>query len=95
MKEPKEVVFQGMVGQLSARRVAGVILEIIKEGTIVERAVLVPGQPGENDDTVNSQNLSKFAVTKVSNICIFGQIWQNMHLSGVTQDFTGSVWTPS
>ncbi|NXA57503.1 RUVB2 protein, partial [Nothocercus julius] len=39
-------VSQGMVGQLAARRAAGVILEMIKEGKIAGRAVLLAGQPG-------------------------------------------------
>uniref|UniRef100_T1JDV2 Histone-lysine N-methyltransferase Suv4-20 n=1 Tax=Strigamia maritima TaxID=126957 RepID=T1JDV2_STRMM len=43
--EPRPVS-QGMVGQLSARRAAGVILEMIKEGKIAGRAVLIAGQPG-------------------------------------------------
>ena len=37
---------QGMVGQLAARRAAGVVLEMIKEGKIAGRAVLIGGQPG-------------------------------------------------
>ncbi|XP_046980303.1 ruvB-like 2 [Schistocerca americana] len=43
--EPRHVS-QGMVGQLSARRAAGVVLEMIKEGKIAGRAVLFAGQPG-------------------------------------------------
>ncbi|KAG8225353.1 hypothetical protein J437_LFUL005368 [Ladona fulva] len=39
-------VSQGMVGQLSARRAAGVVLEMIKEGKIAGRSVLLAGQPG-------------------------------------------------
>ncbi|XP_027047277.1 ruvB-like 2 [Pocillopora damicornis] len=39
-------VSQGMVGQVAARRAAGVILEMIKEGKIAGRAVLIAGQPG-------------------------------------------------
>jgi RuvB-like protein 2 len=35
-----------MVGQITARRGAGVILEMIKEGKIAGRAVLIAGQPG-------------------------------------------------
>ena len=35
-----------MVGQEAARRAAGVILEMIKEGKIAGRAVLLAGQPG-------------------------------------------------
>ncbi|XP_076450936.1 ruvB-like 2 [Babylonia areolata] len=37
---------QGMVGQQEARRAAGIILEMIKEGKIAGRAVLIAGQPG-------------------------------------------------
>ncbi|XP_013408900.1 ruvB-like 2 isoform X1 [Lingula anatina] len=39
-------VSQGMVGQTAARRAAGVILEMIKEGKIAGRAILIAGQPG-------------------------------------------------
>ncbi|KAL2630244.1 hypothetical protein R1flu_014930 [Riccia fluitans] len=37
---------QGMVGQRSARKAAGVILQMIKDGKIAGRAVLLAGQPG-------------------------------------------------
>ncbi|XP_010182529.1 PREDICTED: ruvB-like 2, partial [Mesitornis unicolor] len=43
--EPRQVS-QGMVGQLAARRAAGVIVEMIKEGKIAGRAVLIAGHPG-------------------------------------------------
>ncbi|KAK9476345.1 TIP49 C-terminus-domain-containing protein [Lipomyces japonicus] len=36
---------QGMVGQLKARKAAGVILQMIKEGRIAGRAVLIAGPP--------------------------------------------------
>ncbi|ELU16243.1 hypothetical protein CAPTEDRAFT_221846 [Capitella teleta] len=39
-------VSQGMVGQTSARRAAGIILEVIKDGKIAGRAVLIAGHPG-------------------------------------------------
>eukprot|EP00884_Botryococcus_braunii_P018614 jgi/Botrbrau1/5436/Bobra.182_1s0038.1 len=39
-------VSQGMVGQEQARRAAGVILQMIKEGKIAGRGVLLAGQPG-------------------------------------------------
>ncbi|CAF0824843.1 unnamed protein product [Adineta steineri] len=39
-------VSQGMVGQIKARRAAGLILEMIKEGKIAGRALLIAGQPG-------------------------------------------------
>ncbi|XP_078438138.1 P-loop containing nucleoside triphosphate hydrolases superfamily protein [Wolffia australiana] len=37
---------EGMVGQIPARRAAGVILELVREGKIAGRAVLLAGQPG-------------------------------------------------
>ena len=43
--EPRQVS-QGMVGQKKARRAAGLILEMIKEGKIAGRALLIAGQPG-------------------------------------------------
>ncbi|AES70731.1 putative DNA helicase [Medicago truncatula] len=43
--EPR-AVSEGMVGQVSARKAAGVILQMIKDGKIAGRAVLLAGQPG-------------------------------------------------
>jgi len=39
-------VSQGMVGQASARKAAGVILNMINDGQIAGRAILIAGQPG-------------------------------------------------
>ncbi len=39
-------VSQGMVGQLDARKAAGIILTMIREGKIAGRAILIGGQPG-------------------------------------------------
>ena len=39
-------VSQGLVGQTKARRAAGVILKMIREGNIAGRGVLLAGQPG-------------------------------------------------
>merc|ERR1711988_1486121 len=39
-------VSQGMVGQCSARKAAGVILQMIRDGKIAGRAILIAGQPG-------------------------------------------------
>ena len=43
--DPRKVS-QGMVGQQEARRAAGVILSMIREGRIAGRAILIGGQPG-------------------------------------------------
>jgi RuvB-like protein 2 len=40
------MVSQGMVGQANARKAAGVILQMIKDGHIAGRAILIAGQPG-------------------------------------------------
>jgi len=37
---------EGLVGQMKARRAAGIVLEMIKEGKIAGRAVLIAGSPG-------------------------------------------------
>ena len=39
-------ISQGLVGQKDARRAAGLILSMIKEGKIAGRSVLIAGQPG-------------------------------------------------
>lgn len=43
--EPRKIS-QGMVGQLKARKAAGIILEMIKSGKIAGRAILMAGAPG-------------------------------------------------
>lgn len=40
------MVSQGMVGQANARKAAGIILQMIKDGHIAGRAILIAGQPG-------------------------------------------------
>lgn len=37
---------QGMVGQIKARKAAGIIVQLIKKGKIAGRGVLIAGQPG-------------------------------------------------
>jgi len=39
-------ISQGMVGQVAARRAAGVVVEMVKEGKIAGRAILIAGTPG-------------------------------------------------
>lgn len=36
-----------MVGQVAARRAAGIVLQMVKDGRIAGRAVLLAGQPGK------------------------------------------------
>merc|ERR1711934_668046 len=39
-------ISQGMVGQVTARKAAGVILQMIREGRMAGRAIMIGGQPG-------------------------------------------------
>ncbi|XP_071686526.1 uncharacterized protein [Rutidosis leptorrhynchoides] len=43
--EPR-AISEGMVGQTTARKAAGVIVQMVKDGKIAGRAVLLAGQPG-------------------------------------------------
>ncbi|KAG6528815.1 ruvB-like 2 [Zingiber officinale] len=45
-------VSEGMVGQRAARKAAGLILNLIKEGKIAGRAILLAGQPGTGKTAV-------------------------------------------
>merc|ERR1719506_3216605 len=39
-------ISQGMVGQVTARKAAGIILQMIRDGRMAGRAILIAGQPG-------------------------------------------------
>ena len=43
---------QGMVGQLEARRAAGVVVAMIREGKLAGRGVLLAGQPGSGKTAI-------------------------------------------
>lgn len=43
---------QGMVGQERARRAAGILLQMIKEGSIAGRAILLAGSPGSGKTAI-------------------------------------------
>ena len=51
-------VSQGMVGQIVARRAAGVILEVIREGKIAGRAILIAGHPGTGKTAIAMGKMS-------------------------------------
>ena len=48
---------QGMVGQLPARKAAGLILKMIKEGKIAGRAILIAGPPGTGKTAIGIFNI--------------------------------------
>ncbi|GKB03028.1 RuvB-like protein 2 [Tanacetum coccineum] len=45
-------IFEGMVGQTKARKAVGVIVQMVKEGKIAGRAVLLAGQPGSGKTAI-------------------------------------------
>ena len=53
--EPRETS-QGMVGQKKARRAAGVMVQMAKNGKIAGRAILIAGQPGTGTCRYRSRN---------------------------------------
>jgi len=55
---------QGMVGQLKARKSAGIILQMIKEGKIAGRAVLIAGPPGTGKTAIAMGILSLFVAVE-------------------------------
>ena len=72
------------MGQKRARRAAGVVLEMIKEGKIAGRAVLIAGQPGTGKTAIamgmaqalgkSSFNLQTFSVNLLTLNCA-GLLW--------------------
>ncbi|GMG42081.1 unnamed protein product [Ambrosiozyma monospora] len=74
--QPKEAS-QGMVGQLSARRAAGVILKMIQKGKIAGRAILIAGPPSTGKTAIAmglSQNLgSNVPFTAIAGSEIFSK----------------------
>ncbi|CAG0892361.1 unnamed protein product [Cyprideis torosa] len=46
---------EGMVGQRRARRAAGVLLQMVKEGKLAGRAVLLAGQPGTETEVIEGE----------------------------------------
>lgn len=49
--EPKQIA-DGLVGQLSARRAAGVVVRMIQQGQIAGRAILLSGPPGSGKTAI-------------------------------------------
>lgn len=84
---------QGMVGQAAARRAAGIILEMIKEGKIAGRAVLIAGQPGTGKTAI-AQGLAKALSKDVPFTAIAGSELFSHEMSkseALTQAFRQSI----
>jgi len=84
---------QGMVGQEQARRAAGVILEMIKEGKIAGRAVLLAGTPGTGKTAI-AQGIAKAVAKDVPFTALAGSELFSHEMSkseALTQAFRRSI----
>lgn len=90
--QPKESG-QGMVGQLKARKAAGVILKMIQAGKIAGRAVLVAGPPSTGKTAI-AMGLSQNLGSEVPFTAIAGSEIFSLELSkteSLTQAFRKSI----
>lgn len=90
--QPKESS-QGMVGQLQARRAAGIILKMVQNSTIAGRAVLVAGPPSTGK-TALAMGLSQSLGKDVPFTAISGSEIFSLELSkteALTQAFRKSI----
>lgn len=58
-------VSQGMVGQKDARRAAGIVVNMVREGKIAGRCILIAGEPSTGKTAI------AVAMAKVLNILVF------------------------
>ncbi len=81
--EPRQIS-QGLVGQKDARRAAGLILTMIKEGKIAGRSILIAGQPGTGKTAIamGMAKVFKFisyyillGIRRRNSIYQYGRIW--------------------
>lgn len=61
----------GMVGQVEARKSAGVIIEMIRESKIAGRAILLAGQPGTGKTAI-AMGMAKSLGEDVPFTCMAG-----------------------
>lgn len=90
--DPRDVS-QGMVGQQSARRAAGVVLEMIREGKIAGRAVLIAGQPGTGKTAI-AMGMSHALGENTPFTCMAGSEIYSLEMSkteALTQAFRKSI----
>merc|ERR1712127_872664 len=82
-----------MVGQETARRAAGGILEMIKEGKIAGRAILIAGQPGTGKTAI-AQGIAKALAKDVPFVSMAGSELFSHEMSkaeALTQAFRRSI----
>jgi RuvB-like protein 2 len=90
--EPRQTS-QGMVGQLDARKAAGIILSMIKEGKIAGRAILIGGQPGTGKTAI-AMGIAKALGEETPFTMLAGSEIFSLEMSkteGLTQAFRRSI----
>ncbi|EMG47633.1 RVB2 RuvB-like helicase 2 [Candida maltosa Xu316] len=90
--QPKENA-QGMVGQLQARKAAGVILKMVQAGKIAGRAVLIAGPPSTGKTAI-AMGLSQSLGSEVPFTALAGSEIYSLELSkteALTQAFRKSI----
>ncbi|KAJ2137236.1 RuvB-like protein 2, partial [Coemansia sp. RSA 678] len=83
---------QGMVGQLRARKAAGVILKVIKQGKISGRAILMAGAPGTGKTAIAmamSHELGDVPFTSIASSEVFSM--EMSKTESLTQAFRRSI----
>lgn len=90
--KPKETA-QGLVGQMKARKAAGVVLKMVQTGNIVGRAVLIAGPPSTGKTAI-AMGLAQSLGTEVPFTAISGSEIYSLELSkteSLTQAFRKSI----
>ena len=90
--KPKETA-QGLVGQMRARKAAGVVLKMVQTGNIVGRAVLIAGPPSTGKTAI-AMGLAQSLGTEVPFTAISGSEIYSLELSkteSLTQAFRKSI----
>ncbi|KAJ2816551.1 RuvB-like protein 2, partial [Coemansia furcata] len=83
---------QGMVGQLKARKAAGVIVKVIKQGKISGRAIMMAGAPGTGKTAIAmamSQELGDVPFTSIAASEVFSL--EISKTESLTQAFRRSI----
>ncbi|GAA0184063.1 hypothetical protein LIER_31372 [Lithospermum erythrorhizon] len=77
--EPRQAS-EGMVGQISARKGAGVIVKMVQEGKIAGRAVLLAGQPGTGKTAI-AMGMAKSIGEETPFACLAGSELFSLEMS--------------
>ncbi|GFZ07363.1 P-loop containing nucleoside triphosphate hydrolases superfamily protein [Actinidia rufa] len=93
--EPRSVS-EGMVGQASARKAAGVIVQMVKAGKIAGRAVLLAGHPGTGKTAI-AMGMAKSLGLETPFAMLAGSELFSLEMSkteALTQAFRTIYYTP-